>query len=222
MGLLMTCNLVKEDFVAELVEAGLDEKCVWRRRFFGALSPACVSRRACAGSLTRRARRRYMKEAAEALYEKAMQFCSHELPVRRGVASCRCKLESAHTCLLSLVRAQTKAEKTEGQTGSMATFMNGKLCTKPLKARRAPSCALRRALPCAHAARPRLLSPPFFALPFCDPRTHASRPPRLPPHRLLVVSPLPPLTCHAHRRATCLASAPRAWPGWLTKVWIQR
>jgi hypothetical protein len=50
MALLMTCNLVKEDFVAELVEAGLDEKCVGRRCaahadacFVGALS-CCASR----------------------------------------------------------------------------------------------------------------------------------------------------------------------------------
>jgi hypothetical protein len=42
MGLLMTCNLVKEDFVAELVEAGLDEKCVGVAAasvFWGSLAP---------------------------------------------------------------------------------------------------------------------------------------------------------------------------------------
>jgi hypothetical protein len=78
MGLLMTFNLDKEAFVKELVEvAKLDKKCAAGR------SLRRVDRLARLTRADARGRARYAQEAADALYEKAMQFCSNELPVWR-------------------------------------------------------------------------------------------------------------------------------------------
>jgi hypothetical protein len=71
-----------------------------------------------------------------------MQFCSNVLPVRCALRySCNSlpRLHRRHAAkrLRRRPRAQTKAEPTAGQTGSMATFINGKLSTQPLKARAA-------------------------------------------------------------------------------------
>ena len=76
MGLFMTFNLDKEAFAAELVaNADIGEKC----------DPDCA--RVADPRADAPARRRYATEAAEALYEKAMQFCSNELPVRACAAA---------------------------------------------------------------------------------------------------------------------------------------
>ncbi len=127
-----------------------------------------------------RVRARYAQEAADALYEKAMQFCSNELPVRRRkstffsvaaapVVSRRARC-SAHITKYQYVRTtslaapdgpapralppQPKMAADAGQTGSLATFMNGKLSTKPLAVRRSPS-ALAPQRVTRHASRAR-------------------------------------------------------------------
>ena len=66
-----------------------------------------------------------------------MQFCSNEYPVRAR-SRAACAQLSATSVLKALCALQEKLAGSAGQTGSLNTFLNGKLTTKPLKVRRGP------------------------------------------------------------------------------------
>jgi hypothetical protein len=138
-----------------------------------------------------------------------MQFCSHELPVRRGAASRRCKLWKG------LTRAFARALADQGGEDGGADRLHGHLHERQAvhqAAQGAPRAVVRsaaRAAVPAHAARTRRFLRPFFRdAVLRSMHVHASRPPSSPP------STAPPPACVT----AATADAARAQEGYVPGI----